>query len=172
MENLLLHDFHAGLGARFDTLNGAEVILGYGDVGREYEALRSGAGIFDLSFRSRLCVTGADRLRFLHGQVTNDVKGLRVGEGCYAALITAKARMQSDLNIYCLADEVLLDFEPGLSAVVTERLEKYVIADDVQILPVAPEYGLFSIQGPGALAVLDGLGLAAEAPSKILGSVK
>jgi folate-binding Fe-S cluster repair protein YgfZ len=45
--------------------------------------------MIDMSFRSRLCLTGADRVRFLHGQVTNDVKRLNAGEGCYAALVTA-----------------------------------------------------------------------------------
>jgi folate-binding Fe-S cluster repair protein YgfZ len=71
--------------------------------------------VIDLSFRSRICLTGADRARFLHGQVTNDVKKLRAGEGCYAAITTAKGKMESDLNIFALADELLLDFEPGLT---------------------------------------------------------
>ena len=44
--------------------------------------------------------------------------------GCYAALTTAKGKMQSDLNIYRLEDELLLDFEPGLTRIVSERLEK------------------------------------------------
>jgi folate-binding protein YgfZ len=58
--------------------------------------------------------------------------------------------MLSDLNIYRLENELLLDFEPGLTAKVTERLEHYAIADDVQFVDVAPHYGLFSLQGPDA----------------------
>ena len=73
----------------------------YGDWLAEYAALRESAGVIDLSFRSRLCLVGADRARFLHGQVTNDVKKLRAGEGCYAAITTAKGKMESDLNIFC-----------------------------------------------------------------------
>src|SRR5262249_28997505 len=115
-------------------LNGVELAGNYGDVRAEHQALCESAGILDLSFRGRLCLAGGDRVRFLHGQVTNDVKSLRVGEGCYAALITAKGKMQSDMNIYCLPEELLLDFEPGLTAIVSERLENYVIADDVQII--------------------------------------
>jgi folate-binding protein YgfZ len=107
---------------------------------------------------------GADRVRFLHGQVTNDIKRLRAGEGCYAALVTAKGKMQSDLNIYCLQDELLLDFEPGLTGVVSERLEKFVVADDVQILDVAALYGLLSVQGPKAESVARGVGLFTEIP--------
>src|SRR5580704_15285943 len=106
-----------------------EVVEHYGDCLAEHAALRTGAGLLDLSFRGRLCVLGADRQRFLNGQVTNNVKDLKSGQGCYAALVTAKGKMQSDLNIYCLENEILLDFEPGLTATVQTRLEKFVIAE-------------------------------------------
>src|SRR5215471_6864028 len=122
MTSLHLHEFHHTLNARFGELNGAEMVANYGDVMAEHTALRESAGVLDLSFRSRICLTGADRARFLHGQVTNDIKRLREGEGCYAALVNAKGRMQSDLNIYCLTEELLLDFEPGLTRIVSDRL--------------------------------------------------
>ena len=147
-------------------LNGVEVVANYGDARKEHQALWESAGVLDLSFRGRLCLTGADRVRFLHGQVTNDVNGLRVGEGCYAALITAKGKMQSDLFIYCLLEELLLDFEPGLTASVSERLEKYIIADDVQIIDVTPNYGLLSVQGPKTELVIRGLGTGDDLPEK------
>lgn len=154
---LPLHEFHHQLNARFDRLNGAEVVTDYGDWASEYTALTTAAGILDLSFRSRLCLTGNDRARFLHGQVTNDVKRLQNGQGCYAALVTAKGKMQSDLNIYALKDELLLDFEPGLVTAVTERLEKFLVADDVEIVDVGPLYGLLSVQGPKATDVVRAL---------------
>ena len=157
--SLLLHEFHHGLGARFAGLNGAEVVNDYGDWLAEHAAVHQTAGVLDLSFRSRICLTGADRLRFLHGQVTNDVKKLRVGGGCYAAITTNKGKMESDLNIFCLADELLLDFEPGLTEKVSQRLEKFIVADDVQIADVAPHYGLLSVQGPKAEEVVRALGL-------------
>src|SRR5262252_5413537 len=116
MEALALHEFHRGLGARFEEVNGAEVVADYGEPLAEHAALSETTGVFDLSFRSRVCLTGADRIRFLHGQVTNDVNRLRVGEGCYAALATAKGRMEGDLNVHRLEQELLLDFEPGLTA--------------------------------------------------------
>ena len=155
---LPLHEFHQRLGARFAGLAGAEIVNDYGDWLAEHAALRQSAGVLDFSFRSRICLTGADRVRFLHGQVTNDVKKLRVGEGCYAAVTTNKGKMESDLNIFCLADELLLDFEPGLTEKVSQRLEKFIVADDVQIVDVAPHYGLLSVQGPKAEAVVRALG--------------
>ncbi len=172
MESLALHEFHEGLGAQFAGVQGAEVVAHYGDPWAEQAALRAGACALDLSFRGRLCLTGADRVRFLHGQVTNDVNRLRAGEGCYAALVTAKGKMQSDLNIYCLEEELLLDFEPGLTEGVSQRLEKYVIADDVQVVNVAPHYGLLSVQGPKAQEVVRGLELGGQPPANPFNFVK
>ena len=159
MNPLMLHEFHHRLGARFAELNGAEMVNDYGDWLAEYAALRQSAGVLDLSFRSRICLTGADRVRFLHGQVTNDVKRLRVGEGCYAAITTNKGKMESDLNIFCLADELLLDFEPGLTRKISQRLEKFIVADEVQVVDVAADYGLLSVQGPKAEEVVSMIGL-------------
>src|SRR6185295_957213 len=166
MGTLALDEFHQGLNATFADVNGAEVVSHYGDPLAEHAALSENAGVIDLSFRSRLCLTGADRVRFLHGQITNDVKRLKTGEGCYAALVTAKGKMQTDLNVFCLADELLLDFEPGLTAAVSERLEKYVIADDAQMVDVAPHYGLLAVEGPKADEVLRVAGISSELPDK------
>ena len=170
--SLSLHEFHHGLGARFAELDGAEIVADYGDWLAEHQSLCEAAGVFDLSFRSRLCLVGADRARFLHGQVTNDVKKLCAGEGCYAAITTAKGKMESDLNIFNLPDELLLDFEPGLTETISQRLEKFIVADDVQIVDAAPHYGLLSVQGPKAENVIRSLDLFPEIPAKPLGSVK
>lgn len=161
---LVLHKFHHELNARFAALNGAEVVNDYGDWIAEHRALTHSVGIIDLSFRSRLSLLGADRVRFLHGQATNDIKRLRPGEGCYAALVTAKGKMQSDLNVYCLPDELLLEFEPGFAAAVTQRLEKFLVADDVQIVDVSGPYGLLSVQGPAAAKAIRSLDIFTETP--------
>jgi len=168
----MLQEFHQSLGARFAKLNGAPVVNDYGDWLAEHAALRETAGVIDLSFRSRICLVGADRARFLHGQVTNDVKKLRTGEGCYAAITTAKGKMESDLNIFALADELLLDFEPGLTKKISARLEKFIVADDVQIVDAAPHYGLLSVQGPKSEIVVRALNLFTEIPAQPFASVK
>jgi folate-binding protein YgfZ len=172
MNPLPLHEFHHSLSARFGELNGAEIVSHYGDAPAEHAALREHAGVLDLSFRSRICLTGADRVRFLHGQVTNDVKRLKTGEGCYAAITTAKGKMESDLNICVLPDELLLDFEPGLTEKISQHLEKFIVSDDVQVVDVAPHYGLLSVQGPKAESVVRALGIFLELPGIPLQSVK
>jgi folate-binding protein YgfZ len=172
MNPLMLQEFHRHLDARFTEVNGMAVVADYGDWLAEHTALGRAAGVLDLSFRSRICLVGGDRARFLHGQVTNDVKRLGAGEGCYAAITTAKGKMESDLNIFNFTEELLLDFEPGLTAKITERLEKFIVADDVQIVDAAPHYGLLSVQGLKAALVVQAIGLFDELPGKTLGSVK
>ena len=73
MNSLSLHEFHFGLGASFSEVAGAEVVSHYGDSQVEYRALRESVGVVDISFRSRICLVGNDRKKFLHGQVTNDI---------------------------------------------------------------------------------------------------
>ncbi|MGA2247956.1 MAG: aminomethyltransferase family protein [Verrucomicrobiota bacterium] len=172
MNQLMLQEFHASLGGRFTEVNGSPAVNDYGDWLAEHAALRETAGVLDLSFRSRLCLVGADRARFLHGQVTNDVNRLRAGQGCYAAVTNAKGKMEGDANIFCLADELLLDLEPGLAGRISQRLERFIVADDVQIIDAAPHYGLLSVQGPKAEAVVRALGLSAEIPARQFESVK
>ncbi|HVU08310.1 MAG TPA: aminomethyltransferase family protein [Verrucomicrobiae bacterium] len=172
MKLLALQEFHRSLGAHFSELNGAEIVGDYGDWLAEYKALREAVGILDFSFRSRICLIGADRVRFLHGQITNDIKKLRVGDGCYAAITTNKGKMESDLNVFNLPDELLLDFEPGLTEKISARLGKFIVADDVQIVDAAPHYGLLSVQGTKAEDVIRRLDLFPQIPEKQFGSVK
>jgi folate-binding protein YgfZ len=170
MTPLALHEFHAARHARFTEVRGQEAVEDYGDWLAEHAALRQSCAVLDLSFRSRLVLTGGDRARLLNGQVTNNVKDLPAGEGCYAALVTNKGRMQSDLNIHILPQEILLDFEPGLTAAITERFDKYIIADDVQVIDAAPHYGLLSVQGPKSWNVIEQTGLNLARPEKVFQS--
>ena len=168
MTSLALREFHSVFGAQFTELNGQETVALYGDTLNEHAVLNQAAGLMDLSCRGRLCLTGSDRKRFLNGQVTNNVHDLKAGEGCYAALVTAKGKMLSDLNIYLLENEILLDFEPGYGEAIARRLEKYIIADDVQIVDVAPHYGLLSVQGPRAGDIIRHLDWGVELPPSLM----
>lgn len=165
MSTLALHELHAGLGARFAEEAGCEVVTDYGDPRAEHAALRSASGVVDLSFRGRLCLLGADRVRLLNGQVTNDVKTLAAGRGCHAAFCSPKGRLVADAYIYALPQELLLDFEPGLTARLVERLEHHIVAEDVQVVDVAPHYGLLTVQGPRAAEVVAQLELFAALPT-------
>jgi folate-binding protein YgfZ len=163
---LALHDFHAARGAVFSTQNDFEFVASYGSTDAEYLALTREAGWIDLSFRSRICLLGSDREKFLHGQITNDIFRLKTGEGTYGALVTAKGKLETDLFVYKLQDELLLDFEPGLAQKIADRLSKYIIAEDVQIVDVAPHYSLLSVQGPLAAQLITNLRFVESLPEK------
>ncbi len=165
---IALHDFHAARGAVFSTQNNSEAVASYGAADAEYLALTREAGLVDLSFRSRICLLGADREKFLHGQITNDVLRLKTGEGTYGALVTAKGKLETDLFAYKLQDELLLDFEPGLTQKITDRLSRYIIAEDVQIVDVAPHYSLLSVQGPRAAELITEAQIIQTPPEKSL----
>src|SRR5258707_15546452 len=85
MKQLMLHEFHQTLGAQFGELDGAPVVTAYGDWLAEHTALRSVAGVRDLSPPSRPRRLGADPAPFLPGQVTKDGKSLHPGESFYSA---------------------------------------------------------------------------------------
>jgi folate-binding protein YgfZ len=145
------------------AIRGSPVVEDYADPLTEYNALRRTAGLMDLSSRGRLCLLGVDRRSFLNGQVTNDVAGLKDGEGCYAALVNAKGRIQSDLHLYCLPEEILLDLEPGWTEAVSARLNRFIVADQVEVVDAANQYGLLNLEGPQASNAL----LAAFPPTAI-----
>lgn len=166
MQPLALREVHAALGAVFAGERGFEVVDHYGDPLREHAALCHQAGVVDLSFRGRLCLTGTDRVRLLNGQVTNDIKALVCQSGCHAAFCGPKGRLVADAHIYALADELLVEFEPGLTSILMERLEHHIVAEDVQVLDVTPYYGLLSVQGPCSSAVVRRLDWFASLPTE------
>ena len=170
-QSLALHEAHEALGAALGEVAGCEVVLHYGDAAAEHRALATTAAVLDLGFRGRFCLTGSDRVRLLHGQVTNDVQGLGPLQGCYAAFVTNKGKMQADAFVYALPDELLVDVEPGRTALLLERLEHYIVADDVQCIDVAPHYGLLSVQGPRSAGVLARVGLGVEGLARPLSMV-
>ncbi len=65
----------------------------------EYATLTERCGLVDRSERGKLALTGAGAVEFLNGQVTNELVGLKPGEGCYAAFLTHKGKMLGDLRI-------------------------------------------------------------------------
>jgi folate-binding protein YgfZ len=164
MKALEHHEFHAGLNATFGELDGLEIVFQYDAPELEFARLTASVGVIDLSPRGRVCLLGEDRVKFLHGQVTNDVNRLQSGQGCYSAITDNKGRIQSDLNIHLLENEILLDFEPGLTAMLTERLERFIVADDVEVCDVAEAFGLISIQGPNSEPALNRLDLGVAPP--------
>ena len=99
----------------------------------------------DLSARTKLRVTGADRFRFLNGQITNDLRKANETAAIEACVLNAKGKLNAHIFIAALGESLLIDAEPELRETLRARLERYVIADDVQIEDVTDEFSLFHV---------------------------
>ncbi len=116
----------------------------------------------DLSDRTKLRLTGADRVRFLNGQVSNDMRLATADRSVYTGVMTIKGKLCADAFVHDAGDALLLDAPGELRETLTARLERYIIADDVQIEDVTESLGLLHLvnfasagsfsEGPPALA--------------------
>lgn len=104
--------------------------------------------------RAVLRMMGEDRLRFLNGQVTNDVPKIRLQQAAYAATCTAKGKIVADLWISNEGDSLRLDTSPELGTILKERLEKYLIADDVEILEEGIQTVVHAVSSSGEEGVV------------------
>jgi folate-binding protein YgfZ len=93
--------------------------------------------------RNRLRITGADRVEFLHGQCTNDIKRLTVGDNCYAAFLDARGKMRGEGHVICQSDAFLLETSPGMA----QSLEKFIITEDVMIEDMSTALGEWLVIG-------------------------
>lgn len=143
-------------GASFVERFGVALPDHYGDADSEYGAARTGAGLVDLSFRGMLRVAGGERLRWLNGQISNEVKALKAGEGRRAAVLTAKGHLVADLVVYGLEDSVWIDLQRDRAQAVAGAFERHIIADDVQVDDISDRCARLTLIGPDAERVLAG----------------
>ena len=148
-----LADYHRSQGATLAEYHGAVVPARFSDPVAEHRAVRKASGILDFSFRAKLALSGEDRVRFLNGMVTNDVKGLQPGQGIYALLLNVQGQILADLKIYAAQDQFLIDVDYDLLEKVQLFLDRYIIADQVELEPV--ELAAVSFQGPRARPLLE-----------------
>ena len=102
----------------------------------------SGA-FFDFSARLKLRISGRDRLRYLNGQITNDVRKVTPSNAIAACVLNAKGRLEAHIFVSADSDSFVIDAEPELRETLHPRLERYVIADDVEIEDVSDRLSIF-----------------------------
>jgi glycine cleavage system T protein len=154
MKQLALHNRHESLGAVFGERDGWQIPLHYGSAAAEHRAVRRTVGLADRSYRGKLKFTGKDRIVFLQGQLTNDVKQLTEGQGLYAALLTIKGKMVADLELLQEDDAILMDLEPSLTDKIRTQLSRYILRADVKIEDVTDKTAHLTLQGPAAADLL------------------
>ncbi len=125
----------------------------------EYAAVCEEAGLIDLSFRTQVRFTGEERSDFLQGMLSNDVKALRPDAGCPATLLTEQGRIVADLRVYAEESAILLDLDARIKEKTIEALDRFIIADDVEIEDLSAHQVTIAVQGPAAAQVLAAAGL-------------
>jgi tRNA-modifying protein YgfZ len=100
---------------------------------------------FDFSGRTTLRVTGNDRLRFLNGQITNDVRKASEAVAVEACVLNAKGKMNAHIFVSAAPNGFWIDADRELREAFPARLERYVIADDVQIEDVTDRWSIFHV---------------------------
>lgn len=149
MKTTPLHHIYEQLGATFaERHQGWDIAVQFTDSVSEHQAVRKSVGIVDVSYRSRHQLTGEDRGKFLHRIISNDVESLSVGQGTYAMLLTHRGKIIADLNIYVLEDAITIDTAPETAENLFDELDKYIIADDVELSDVTEEISAVAVHGP------------------------
>jgi tRNA-modifying protein YgfZ len=100
---------------------------------------------FDLSARTNLRVTGADRGRFMNGQTTNDVRKSSDSATQESCVLNTKGHLEAHLFLFTTPEAIWIDAAAELRESLKARLERYVIADDVAIEDVTDDFALFHV---------------------------
>ncbi|HKD02782.1 MAG TPA: glycine cleavage T C-terminal barrel domain-containing protein [Terriglobales bacterium] len=126
-------------------------------VGDEFAALRTECAVYPLS-RTKIALRGSDRVRWLNGMVTNNVRDLAVGHGVYAFLLNPQGHILGDLYAYNRGDSVLVDTDQAQSGRILSSFDKYIIMDDVEV-ETLPDLDAIGVAGPKARGVLQAAGI-------------
>lgn len=153
-----------GLGAAVAEYRGATTAARFGDSQAEFAALHSGCGVFDLGFRAKISLTGGDRVRWLNGMVTNNIRDLAAGHGVYAFLLNPQGRILGDLYSYNrvesgVSPSIMVDVDRAQAEKILATFDHYIIMDDVEIKDLSSELTAVGIAGPKSRDVLRAAGM-------------
>jgi aminomethyltransferase len=146
-----LHDRHVALGARMVPFAGWEMPVQYAGVIPEHRAVRTDAGVFDVSHMGELEVEGPRAREFLQSTLSNDVDRLETGEAQYTLLTNDEGGIVDDLIVYRTGEfSYLLVVNAGnREAAYTWLKEREIPGSDVR--DVSDDCALLAVQGPRAI---------------------
>ena len=160
MRNSLLQEKTAP--AKMGEYHGAHAAAVYTDVAQEFGALRSTAGVYEATWRAKIVVSGEDRVRWLNGMITNNVRDLAVGRGVYSFVLNARGRIQGDLTVFQRGDYLLMETDESQAERLTELFDRFIIMDDVELANVSEKLASIGLKGPQAARVLREAGFPAD----------
>jgi aminomethyltransferase len=162
MAQIALHPWLHALEARTGTYNGATTALSFGDSGSELATLRTGCGVFALVWRSRINVSGKDRVRWLHNMVTNNVRDLPVNRGNYNFVLNAQGRILGDMYIYNRGESFAFETDASQVETLVHAMKRFIIMDKVELVEIGADSVSVGVCGPKAESLLAGAGINAS----------
>jgi len=135
-----------------------QLASGPAQVGNEVRALISGCGVYRLE-RALVSLTGEDRVRWLNGMVTNNVRDLAADQGVYAFLLNPQGKIQADLYAFNQGESLLVEAERGQVETILQIFDRYIIMDDVEVENLTGKFQVIGVAGSKSESVLAGAGL-------------
>jgi folate-binding protein YgfZ len=163
MQKSALYDTLAASGARMGEYGGVETATAFLDVAREFQELSSGCAVYDLGWRAKLEIAGKDRVRWLNGMVTNNIKDLAPNRGNYSFVLNVQGRILGDLYAYNRGDYFLIDTERSQVENLVTVFKRYIIMDKVEISDKSDVLTAIGIQGRRTPEVLKLAGIVEPA---------
>ena len=162
-----LHDLHAERGAKLVPFAGWEMPVSYEGIREEHSAVRTHAGMFDVSHMGQVEVEGPGALAFLQLVLSSDVARIAVGGAQYSCLCDESGGVIDDLFAYRLGgDRYLVVTNAANHEIDLAWLGRWSRRHDVSVRDVADRYAMLAVQGPHARAVLSGA-LGIELPARL-----
>src|SRR6201993_3506111 len=148
-----------GLGAKAVTeYRGATAAARFSDRDTEFARLREHCGVYDLGHRAKISLTGSDRVRWLNGMVTNNIRDLAAGSGVYAYLLNPQGHILGDLYAYNRGESIAVDTDYAQAEKVLATFDHYIIMDDVEVSNLSEQLTALGIAGPNSRGVLSAAG--------------
>ena len=139
---------------------GATTAARFGDPQAEFGALRGACGVYDLGFRAKIALTGGDRVRWLNGMVTNNIRDLGEGQGVYAFLLNPQGHILGDMFAYNRGESIIVDTDSAQAEKILATFDHYIIMDDVEVTNLSGQLTALGLSGPKSREVLAAAGLA------------
>ena len=117
-------------------------------------------GVYDLGFRAKISLTGGDRVRWLNGMVTNNIRDLAEGHGVYAFLLNPQGHILGDLYAYNRGESIIVDTDRDQMEKILATFDHYIIMDDVEVKNLSEEITRLGSAGPKSREVLKTAGFA------------
>ena len=153
-----LYETHRRLGAAMTDFAGWTMPLRYGSETAEHNAVRTTAGLFDLSHMGEIEVTGPQAAKALNYALVSDIAAIPVGKAKYTMICQPDGGILDDLIVYRLADARYLVVANGANAAaVLAALRERAARFDAAVLDQRDDWALVAVQGPAAAVILAGL---------------